>query len=707
MSIIGDIISTLTLTKQPRVPYIIHLPMGGLGATGKTNEYLRAYGQIGWVFACVSRIGSSVGETEWLVETGKGKRAKKTDEHPLLDLLADANPWWTGQELFEYSQMHLDLSGEAFWVLNMGRGGAVQEIWPVPPDRMRIMASKTEYITGYQYEYQNEKVPLKPEEVIHFKLPNPFDMYRGLGPIQAAANDLDSELYASRWNRNFFENSARPDGVLETDQSLTDAQAQGMAQEWAMAHKGIDRAHRVAILEAGVKYKQVSVSQQDMAFVEQRRMNRDIILGIYGMPLSILGITENVNRANAESGEYVFARWVLRPRLQRLARKLDETLVPMFGKGLSLTYEDPTPENRDAARADAQSGITAGYMMMNEARELMDLEPVKTGDVFMLGAMVVPTPIDDLIPDEDEAAPPTSSEPPAILPPPPEAAPEPSDTPVPSPPAVEPTRGWRDLIAMLNRGEEPPGYQVGRKGKALAEEAKERLGNQFVKRAIARERPWQRMMHKYWREQKADVIAALGGKSLKQLEDFDWEAAITELTRIGKPRVIDTLVKAAVEAVEDYSLGTAFDVDNPRVQKWIGERLQQFSEAVNQTSKDEIQAILREAEANGESIAQMTERIRAYYDGIGYRAERVARTEVVGASNAGAAEAYRQNGVSRKEWLTTIDGRQRDTHEEVNGQVVGIDDFFTVGGSQMSAPGDGDDPAEIINCRCTILPVIE
>ena len=78
------------------------------------------------------------------------------------------------------------------------------------------------------------------------------------------------------------------------------------------------------------------------------------------------------------------------------------------------------------------------------------------------------------------------------------------------------------------------------------------------------------------------------------------------------------------------------------------------------------------------------------------------------ASNQGAQEAYEQsNVVERKMWLTTMDDRARVQHIEVNRQVVPLEATFLVGGQQLAHPGaQGGRPDNVINCRCTMVPVI-
>lgn len=639
--------------RQAPIAYTLGLP-SLLGASGNVSEaYLRAYGELGWLFACVSRIASSIGETEWRCVQQVGKAERFVETSPALTLLAKPNPFWTGQELLELTQMHLDLVGEAFWVLNTTRAGLPGEIWPVPPQRIRILTDPKNYIAGYEYRYGAQTVRFLPDQIVHFRYPSPLDMYRGLGPVQSLAIDLDSELFASKWNRNLFLNSARPDAVIETTEPLSEEQYKEFQRLWQAEFQGVDKAHRIGLLRKGMIYKRIALSQEEMSFVEQRKLNRDIILGAFGMPLHILGIAETTNRATAESAEYVYARWVLRPRLQRLMRKINAGLVAKFGQDSSIRFVDPTPENRDAARLDAQIGVTSGYMTVNEARASMGLEVISIGDVLLWGLATSPTPA--------ELA--KSSE-----------------------------RNARPVVSTLFSS--PSMKRLPSFTKTFSDEQREQIGDLFLRRLSPREQQWKSAMIAFYKEQEQAIVEALE-TLLKErqigAELYDEIKWLNQLRRLGKRLLIAILQEAGDDAVSDYKLGISFNLSNPHCQKWIGNRIKEFSTNVSDTQKKAIAEQLQQAEIAGESIPQMIERIKQHYGGKEYMAERVARTEVVYGSNQGALEAFGQAGVERWQWLITEDERTCETCIALDGGIHLITTAF-----EPPHP----------NCRCTVLPII-
>jgi len=340
-----------------------------------------------WLFAVVDRISTAVSANEWkLFQQTASREQAEVEDHPLLSLWQGVNPFFTMEEFLECTTQHFELCGEMWWILVRGENGMgpPTEIWPVRPDRMRPIPHRTDYIVGYEYtpEGDRDAIPLKPEDVIFIRRPSPVDMYRGIGVIQSLMIDLGAERSAAQWTANFFSNSAMPGGIIEYEEGLDDDDFERAVERWRVQHQGVGNAHRVAILERG-KWVDRKYTQRDMEFAELRRLNRDQIIGAFGVPLPILGITESVNRANAEAAEVLFSRWVVKPRLRRIRAKLNEKLAPEFGTGLRFEPVDPTPEDRKLNLDEAVSGYTNGVLTLNESRtRLGEPNAEEGGDEF-------------------------------------------------------------------------------------------------------------------------------------------------------------------------------------------------------------------------------------------------------------------------------------------------------------------------------------
>ena len=394
----------------PNRPYNFY--SGGITPPSmNTGEFLNAYGNIGWLHAVIFRIALGCSEVEWtLFDTSNQEKPKQIYKHPILTLLKQVNPFQTSNEFIALDTIYNELLGESFWALNFNALGEPAEIILPYPNKMSVVPAKNfPFVKGYVYGTGADAVPFDVNEIIHFKYPNPLNQYRGLAPAKAIGINLDAEQNADKWVNQFFYNSARPDGVIQFDYNLSDEQFDKLKEQWAEKYKGVSKAHQVALLEGGGKYLQIQNTIKDMDFPNLKQKNRDVILGVFGMHPASLGLTENVNKANAESAEYQLAKNVIKPRLDWKKAKIQEQLIPKFrrSENLQIGYKEVVKETTDQKIAMAESGMRAGYLTVNEARIMQGYDPIPNGDVLLVPLNLIPTPISGKVTSQSA----TSSEP--------------------------------------------------------------------------------------------------------------------------------------------------------------------------------------------------------------------------------------------------------------------------------------------------------
>jgi HK97 family phage portal protein len=366
------------------------LNLGGLltgdGVSNNLSQ-MQAMTQTSWLFAVVDRIAASTAAIDWqLYRRMPNNQMQEIPRHPIIDLWNSVNPFYTRHEFIETSVQHFELTGEIWWLIVRNAGGKPVELWPIRPDRIRPVPHVTEFVAGYIYTVGTIQIPLKRDDVIFIRRPSPIDPYRGIGTVQSLFLDLGAEQSAAQWTKNFFSNGAMPGGILQFDEGMSDADFERLVSRWSQQHQGVANAHRVAVLERG-KWVDRKFSQRDMQMTELRKLNRDIILGAYGIPASVMGVTESVNRANAEAGDVMFGRWILKPLLERIKQAVNERLVHQIDKSLFLDYSDPRPENRELHLKIADTGFKGGFLTRNESRSLLGYgEALEGGDEFMAPA---------------------------------------------------------------------------------------------------------------------------------------------------------------------------------------------------------------------------------------------------------------------------------------------------------------------------------
>lgn len=181
---------------------------------------------------------------------------------------------------------------------------------------------------------------------------------------------------------------------------------------------------------------------------------------------------------------------------------------------------------------------------------------------------------------------------------------------------------------------------------------------------------------------------------------------VDPLSKRVTPAVKSIVTTFGDRAVEQIDSEAAFKM-NRRVTSFLQQNQQRLV-GVNRTTQKQVTRVLSDGVSSGKTIAEIANDISGLFDQnrVG-RAVTIARTAVMQASNFATKEGYRQVGVEEKEWLTTSGGDARPSHDDMDGQVRGInDDFTTPDGATAEYPGDFGDPSEDVNCRCSVLPVV-
>lgn len=395
MSLIGKALALVNQQGGPPVP-LSGTPGGyllpGTSTRGTRDAaYLQAYGSQGTVFANVSMLASSCAGQTWKLfrkqpqdgrrrystsDQGSDQRVEVT-QHAALALLQRPNAFWSQFRLFEVCQMWQELTGKWHWVVTQS-GGVPTGVWPVRPDRLHPVPDPQQYLKGWIYDAPDgsERIPLQVNEVIYEFLPDPVDPYDGTGPVQAVMAEIEAARYAADYNRNFFSNSARPDGVIQVDHRLSDDEWDELTTRWRETHRGVARAHRVAVLEAGATFVATSTTPKDMDFANLLSSGGDRIREAWGMHKVMTGLTEDVNRANAQTGEEIFAGWKVDPRLKRRRDTLNFQFLPLFGAagaGVEFDYIYPAPVNREQDNLELTAKSTAAAALIGAGLDSADV----------------------------------------------------------------------------------------------------------------------------------------------------------------------------------------------------------------------------------------------------------------------------------------------------------------------------------------------
>jgi len=322
----------------------------------------------------------------------KAADVEEVTEHAFLDLMENVNPFMNRSDLMELTIMFLDLMGEAYWYIIKGKLNQPVELWPIPSQYITPIPGKTfkDFITGYRYERGNVRFDVPIEDIVAFSFPNPSSQYRGMGVVRGIADAVYTNSKMYEYEEALFEKKARTGGVMETSSEISGPEVERLREEWKQKYAGTQNAGEMPILPPGLKFIKNTMTNEELSFIEGRRITREEIAAAFNQPVSLWD--QAAIRANVEGAQYFHAKYGIQPRLRKIEEKINEKLLPMFDESGTLfaAFEDVVPEDKVSQLAERTQYVNAGVMTRNEARADMGLEPVEGGDTVYIPFNQVP-----------------------------------------------------------------------------------------------------------------------------------------------------------------------------------------------------------------------------------------------------------------------------------------------------------------------------
>ena len=304
------------------------------------------------------------------------------DEHPVLTLLSKVNPYQNGFDATVLRVLYGELVGNAYLhPIIDEKLGIPTQLWTMPSQYVEIVPGQEPgepFIKGYRYgatEEQRRGNIFAPDEVIHFKRPNPSDVYYGIGKVEAAWGATMANEAVHEMDVSFFANKARPDYLLVVKSQAHDDELERLEVSIDEKLRGSKRTGRFLTTTADIDLKPLSFPPKDLAGREEIV---EEIAAVFGVPVSML----RANDPNLASATVGFASWkqtTVLPLLRMDEETLNQNLLPLFGleEDAFLAYDNPVSEDERFAFEKIRSMVAGGIMTANEARMREGLEPVE------------------------------------------------------------------------------------------------------------------------------------------------------------------------------------------------------------------------------------------------------------------------------------------------------------------------------------------
>lgn len=617
-------------------------------------------------------------------------------EHPAFAVLDDPNPYMTGREMRQLLELYRSLTGNAYLWKERGALNLVVGLWPLPSQYMRMVPGETEILDGYLYKKGVREAAFTPDEIIHFRRPNPNDPYfYGYGETESEANIAALGDAIDDYERRTLENNARPDFVLESEMPMDRQQTADLRREFWRLHGSTSNAQRFAILSGGLELKPIGWSPKDVSYLKgEDKIMRRIGMAM-GIPKSML-TTDDVNLANAEIGERQHAKYTVKPRLEYDCEQLTERWLIEYDERLFWGFDDPTPENEKEQAEIDEIRLRSKLRTINEIRARDNLEPLEGGDEISQPAPAFPAGFMSYTTETAHIGHDGHYHSPKALPGPQAGG-----------------NGRKQVSEMPEDSPEIRAFARIMRG-LFAQQRQQVLGDNKAVKAVVPVGEGELTAIEVEAMSEALTAAAPG-----------WAEATAAATGSTLAGIIAAGAERGVTILSERGVEIAFDVTRAEVVRAIfaEDYTKRWASAVTITTRDRVHAHIAAAYEHGESIPQLRDRLMNMFDGFDKkRATMIARTEMSRAVGVGQKEAWRQSGqVTETRWICAydccpfcaeLDGRTISispgaTYADLGTEITAADgSTYLVNYETFEGARGINGPPLHPNCRCEESPIL-
>lgn len=623
------------------------------------------------VLAAVRVLAESVASLPLLVyERLPGEQGKRrAPDFYLYELLHNKpNPFIDSFIFRELMMVHLLLWGNAYAEIESDSRGRVTALWPLLAGNMLNITRGADGLV-YEYQLPNGQIQKIPGFALLHLRGLGTNGYFGLSPIALARQAIGLGLAAEQFGAGFFGNGAQMSGILKHPMKLTDEAETSLRESWAALYKGLDNAHRIAVLEEGMEYERISVPPEDAQFLETRKFQVTEIARMYRVPPHMLGDLDRATFSNIEHQSLEFVMHSLKPWLVRWEMAIAQQLMTAAERARFFPefLVDGLLRGDTTARYGAYAvGRQNGWLSANDIRRLENMNPVEGGDVYLVPLNTVPA---------DQVG------------------------------QMQPFPTTGERMARWDRTASPPWFT---EDESPVEERAQRTADGRQRLQQVHQPVFEDTAARVLRREANDVGNAakrlLNQRGVPEftawLDEFYAEHA--EFTARQWLPVLQAYSGLIADEVEG-ELGK--ESDPARYAGFIASYAEQLGERQAQRSRARLDAILEEFGENAQAEIESTM--------LEWRTERpqgVAHEETVRSGNAFAVALYGFAGVLLLRWVAR--GKTCPYCTRLNGKVVGIQASFIGAGESFApdAPGGPLKPSRSIGhapahrgCDCVVV----
>jgi HK97 family phage portal protein len=337
-------------------------------------------------FSCIKVLSEDVGKLPLkLYKERPDRGADIARSHKVHRLISRRpNDYMTASEFWEMCVAHMIMRGNFFAYKNVV-GGEVCELLPLSPGSVRPKL-REDWTLVYDVTFANGTRDILTQDQIFHVRSLSLDGVNGLGALEYARESLGLGVAAERHGAKLFVNGANPGGALQTDGILTEAVYKRVKDTWNEKHQGLDNSHKVAILEGGLKWVSVTMTNVDAQWLENRKHTDNQICGMLRVPPHKVAILDRSTNNNIEHQSLDYVNDGLMPILNRIEQRIRISLLNEKDEDSHYAKFNVAALLRGDMKARSQyykDMVFIGSYSPNDVLELEDRNPREGGDIYL------------------------------------------------------------------------------------------------------------------------------------------------------------------------------------------------------------------------------------------------------------------------------------------------------------------------------------
>lgn len=327
------------------------------------------------VYACINVLSDDIAKLPWKSYQQTEKNIEKDSQSDVAYVLNIRPNRFMSP--FVYKKLIVTdvcTYGNHYSYISFDKDGGIDELIPLDPSSVQIIVDRQTRNYAYRANYKEKQVEFLPHEIYHVKALS-TDGILGLSPLQSIRKQMATMDIATNFNKRLIEKGGTPKGILEVE-GVLDSEAKKKARA---AWERVNTNESIAVVDLGMKYKTIGVSQEDMQFLEMMKFSQQQIASIFKVPLHKINDLTHATYTNIEHQSLDYVKNTLQPWVTQLEEEANFKLYTeqQRKEGYYCKFNMDSELRGDSeSRAKVQQiNLSYGMKSLNEIRSQNEDSP--------------------------------------------------------------------------------------------------------------------------------------------------------------------------------------------------------------------------------------------------------------------------------------------------------------------------------------------